>query len=80
MLAVATEGFVDVDGVKLSAIRIRYDTDLTGAEIDRDTYALKIYTGTILENFGNGKIGDITDIAINHDRETVVIYRLPSGK
>ena len=74
MLAVTTKGFVDVDGVKLSAIEIRYDTDMTGAEIDKDTYALEVYKGSILENFGDGNIGDITDITIDADTVTLSLY------
>lgn len=74
MLEVTTRGFVDVDGVKLSAVQIRYDMDLTGAEIDRDTYALEVYTGTILENFGDGQSGGITDVTIDRDTVTLSVY------
>lgn len=74
MLAVTTRGFVDVDGVKLSAIQIQYNIDLTGAEIDKDTYSLEVYHGTVLENFGGGDIGDITGITISGDTVTLSIY------
>ncbi len=74
MLSVTTKGFVDVDGVKLSEIDIRYDTDLKGAEIDRDTYSLEIPTGSVLENFGNGSIGDITDIRVDGDTVKLSLY------
>ena len=74
MLAVTTRGFVDVDGVKLSAIQIQYNIDLTGAEIDKDTYSLEVYHGTVLENFGGGDIGDITGITISGDTVTLSVY------
>lgn len=74
MLAVTTKGFVDVDGVKLSAIQIQYDIDLTNADIDKDTYSLEIYQGTVLENFGDGNIGDITDITVSGDTVVLSVY------
>ena len=74
MLSVSTRGFVDVDGVKLSEIEIHYDTDMSGAAIDSETYALTVYTGSILENFGSGSIGDITDIRVDGSTVTLSLY------
>lgn len=74
MLSVTAQGFVDVDGVKLRAVDIRYNMDMTGAVIDKDTYALEVYQGYILENFGDGNVGDITDITVVGDTVTISLY------
>lgn len=74
MLSVSTRGFVDVDGVKLSEIAIHYDTDMSGAAIDSETYALTVYTGSILENFGGGSIGDVTGVRVDGSTVTLSLY------
>lgn len=42
--SVETIGFVDTDGAKLSAIAVKYNVDLSGAEIDTDAF--------LIHNFG----------------------------
>ena len=60
-------GFVDIDGAKLQAIAIEYSVDLTGADVSADAY--KIETGTVKmpDNYGNGKVGDITAVYVNDE-------------
>ncbi|MDR2451779.1 MAG: hypothetical protein LBE85_08435 [Candidatus Accumulibacter sp.] len=69
---IQTIGFVAADGAKLSAIAVEYDTDLTGANIDKNTYDVWQYKAPWNDNcvnYGGGEIGDITKIYVNDRAE-----------
>ena len=43
-------GFVDIDGSKIQAIAVRYNVDLTGAEVSADDFAVNDYGTSLKEN------------------------------
>lgn len=49
--SIETIGFVDTDGAKLSAIAVKYNVDLTGAEVDTDMFVINDF-GTETGNEG----------------------------
>ena len=53
--SVETLGFVDIDGSKINAIAVKYNIDLTGAEVSLDDFAIQDYGLTLSEkdlNYG----------------------------
>ncbi|MCD8331540.1 MAG: S-layer homology domain-containing protein [Oscillospiraceae bacterium] len=70
IVGLETIGFVDVDGKKISAIVLEYSEDLSGAEVDTETYEVSIFTpdndGYIL-NYDN--IGVIKDVYVNDEAD-----------
>ena len=58
-------GFVDYDGPKLKAMALEYEQDLTGADIDKNTYEISVFTSINCDSKGNGNIGDILNVYVN---------------
>lgn len=65
--SVTAIAFADVDGAKLQALAVEYDCDLTGAELEKDTYQLSVYSMIELEYKGDGELGDVTAVYVNDE-------------
>lgn len=63
--SVTAIGFVDIDGAKLQAIAVKYNADLTGADISADTYRIEVGSVKSPANNGTGKVGDMTAVYVN---------------
>ncbi|MBR0283180.1 MAG: hypothetical protein IJQ81_16580 [Oscillibacter sp.] len=48
--SVETLGFVDIDGSKISAIAVRYNVDLTGADVSAEDFTITDYGLTLTDN------------------------------
>lgn len=60
-------GFVDVDGIKLKAIALAYDQDMTGADVAPDAYSLNLYQPEGFDSLGDGAVGDILRVYVNDE-------------
>ncbi len=65
--SVTAIGCVDIDGVRLRAIALKYCTDLTGADVSADLYELETSPVKSAENLGSGKLGSVTAVYVNDE-------------
>lgn len=63
--SVKTLGFVDMDAVKLKAVVLEYDEDLTGATVSTSTFSVTTYDPKKYDYIGDGKIGDVINAYVN---------------
>lgn len=70
IISMTAIGMVDYDGVKLRAMALEYDCDLTGADISAETYDIMVFSSMKCDYIGDGEIGDITDIYVNDEIAT----------
>lgn len=73
-------GTVDYDGVKLKAMALEYDTDLTGADVSADTYDIVVFSSITCDYKGDGEIGDIINVYVNNEIATSESGGSGSGK
>ena len=65
--SVTAIGFVDIDGAKLQAIAVKYSVDLTGTEVSAKDYQIEVASARVPTNYGNGNIGDVTNVYVNNE-------------
>jgi hypothetical protein len=84
IVGIRTIGFMAADAVKLSAIAVEYSTDLTGADVDENTYEIDHPYNPWIDgrsvNFGGGEIGDITRVYVNDKPEISAAGGSGTGK
>lgn len=67
--AVHAIGFMDMDGAKLGGIAVEYEEDLTGANVTKDTFQIRINNPGTFTYKGDGSVGDILKIYVNDEAD-----------
>ena len=70
MVEVSTIGFLDYDGAKTSAVAVRYDVDLTGAEVSADDFVVETYATWNASSVNKGEnAGAVEKVYVNDKPE-----------
>lgn len=70
---VETIGFVDTDGAKISKVVVKYNMDMTGADVSAATYEIVTNAKADINN-GDGQPGDITNVSVNGNKVVIEVY------
>lgn len=65
--SVSTIGYVDKEGARLSAVAVEYNVDMSGANVNIDTYEITSTFPEVDANYGNGQPGDIVKVYVNNE-------------